>query len=99
MLLDSRYEPPVVVSFSDEGNAVLYSSDSAEGSELERTPKGRLGRLARKRFESMLRGLTSKREKIARAMVFALEHANAADVVSEFRCSPSFDADAGSTDL
>ncbi|ORY89718.1 hypothetical protein BCR35DRAFT_157196 [Leucosporidium creatinivorum] len=81
MLLDSRYRPPSTVSFVDEGNADIYSSDSAEDSERERTPKGRLGKLAQKRFESMLRSLTSTREKIGRSMAFALEHADAASLI------------------
>lgn len=80
MLLQA--EKPCRSPFSDQGNADLYSSDSAEESEQERTPKGRLGRMARKRFESMLRSLTSTREKIARGMVFALEHADSANIVS-----------------
>lgn len=60
----------------------MYSSDSAEDSERERLPKGRLGKLARRRFEALLRSITSTREKIARGMVFALEHADAATAVS-----------------
>lgn len=64
-----------------QGIADIYSSDSAEDSERERTPKGRLGKLAQKRFESMLRSLTSTRERIGRSMAFALEHADAASLV------------------
>lgn len=64
-----------------QGNAETYSSDSAEESETERVRKGKLGRRALRRFESILRDLTSTREKIARAMAFALEHADAANIV------------------
>lgn len=58
-----------------------YSSDSAEDSENEHTRRGRLGHRATERFETILRGLTSTREKIARGMAFALEHADAANTV------------------
>ncbi|KAK4703899.1 hypothetical protein P7C70_g2310, partial [Phenoliferia sp. Uapishka_3] len=81
MLLDSTYKPPTVSTFLDEGNADTYSSDSAEDSENEHMRKGRLGKLAFRRFESMLRGLVSTREKIARGMAFALEHADAAELI------------------
>lgn len=64
-----------------QGNADIYSSDSSEDSEGERVGKGKLGKLAQKRFECMLRGLDSKRERIARGMAFALEHADCASYV------------------
>ncbi|ODN74694.1 hypothetical protein L202_07026 [Cryptococcus amylolentus CBS 6039] len=82
--LSSRYcipNPPH--TFIDEGYASMYSSDSAEGSEKERTSKGKLGRLAKRRFEAMLRVISGKRGEIARAMEFALTHAEAADEVAE----------------
>lgn len=60
----------------------MYSTDSAEESEQERTKKSMLGKLARKRFEAMLRGLTGKRGELARCMTFSLEHAEAAREVS-----------------
>ncbi|GAA6051080.1 hypothetical protein JCM3770_004702 [Rhodotorula araucariae] len=83
MLVDPTYEPPVVASFDDEGKADIYSSDSSEDSEAERVGKGRLGALAQKRFESLLRGLTSSRDKIARGMAFALEHADCANYIAD----------------
>lgn len=67
---------------NSQGYASMYSSDSAEDSEKERTSKGRIGKIARKRFESMLRAMSGKRVEIARAMEFALAHADAADEVS-----------------
>lgn len=81
---DSRSPPrrqPSEAAFTDSGHAEVYSSDSAEDSERERLPKGRLGKLARRRFEALLRTLTSTRDKIARGMVFALEHADAAATI------------------
>jgi hypothetical protein len=66
---------------SDQGYASIYSSDSAEESEKERTSKGKLGKLARRRFEAMLRVLSGKRSEIARAMEFAMTHAEATDEV------------------
>lgn len=59
----------------------MYSSDSAEDSERERTSKGRIGKMARRRFESLLRAMSGKRVEIARAMEFALTRAEAADEV------------------
>jgi U2-associated protein SR140 len=60
----------------------MYSTDSAEDSERERGRKNVLGRLARKRFEAMLRGLSGKRGELARCMAFSLEHAEAAPEAS-----------------
>lgn len=60
----------------------MYSSDSSEDSEQERLGKGKLGKLAQRRFEALLRGLTSTRERIAKGMSFALEHADCAAFVS-----------------
>ncbi|KAG1734693.1 uncharacterized protein EDB91DRAFT_582463 [Suillus paluster] len=69
--------------FDDEGYNSTYSTDSAEESEQERTRKAVLGKLARKRFEAMLRGVTGKRGELARCMTFSLEHAEAAREVSD----------------
>lgn len=68
-----------------QGYASLYSSDSAEDSERERIGKRKIGRLARKRFESILRAMTGKRVEIARAMQFAVNHAETADEVGPDR--------------
>ena len=65
-----------------QGYASMYSSDSAEDSEKERTEKGKIGRLAKKRFEAMLRAMSGKRAEIGRAMEFAMNKAEAADDVS-----------------
>ncbi|ODN91468.1 U2-associated protein SR140 [Cryptococcus wingfieldii CBS 7118] len=82
--LSSRYRiPNPPHTFIDEGYASMYSSDSAEDSEKERTSKGKLGRLAKRRFEAMLRVMSGKRGEIARAMEFALTHAEAADEIAE----------------
>jgi len=60
----------------------MYSTDSGEESEKERMQKGKIGKLAKKRFESMLRVMSGKRAEIARAMEFAMNKAEAADDVS-----------------
>jgi len=65
-----------------QGYNSVYSTDSEEESERERLKKGTLGKLARRRFTSCLRGLKGERGDIARCMTFALEHADAADEVS-----------------
>ncbi|KIM91881.1 hypothetical protein PILCRDRAFT_94104 [Piloderma croceum F 1598] len=70
-------------AFDDEGYNSVYSTDSAEDSERERGRKNVLGRLARRRFEAMLRALSGKRGELARCMAFSLEHAEAAPEVSE----------------
>ncbi|KAI6032917.1 hypothetical protein F5J12DRAFT_797411 [Pisolithus orientalis] len=69
--------------FDDNGYNSIYSTDSAEESERERSKKTVLGRLARKRFEAMLRGLSGKCGELARCMTFSLEHAEAAREVSD----------------
>ncbi|KAF9454023.1 hypothetical protein P691DRAFT_529142 [Macrolepiota fuliginosa MF-IS2] len=69
--------------FDDEGYNSVYSTDSAEESERERNRKNKLGKLARKRFEAMLRGMSGKRGEIARCMAFSLEHAEAAHEVAD----------------
>jgi len=68
----------------------VYSTDSAEESEREQTRKSILGRLARKRFEAMLRALSGKRGELARCMAFSLEHAEAAHEASNgalYKCT------------
>ena len=65
-----------------QGYASMYSSDSAEDSEKERTTKGKVGKLGRRRFEAMLRAMSGKRAEIASAMEFAMTHPEAADEVS-----------------
>ncbi|KAH7888538.1 hypothetical protein F5I97DRAFT_711635 [Phlebopus sp. FC_14] len=69
--------------FDDDGYNSVYSTDSAEESEQERTKKTILGRLARKRFEAMLRALSGRRGELARCMAFSLEHAEASREVSD----------------
>jgi len=59
----------------------MYSTESAEDSEKERTSKGKIGKLAKKRFAAMLRVMSGKRAEIARAMEFAMNKAEAADDV------------------
>jgi len=72
-----------------QGYASIYSSDSAEDSERERISKGRIGKMARKRFESTLRSMSGKRVEIARAMEFALNRAEAADEVRSYNRADS----------
>jgi len=74
---------PLGPEFDDDGYNSVYSSDSAEDSERERVRKNVLGKLARKRFEAMLRALSGKRGEMARCMAFSLEHAEAAHEVAE----------------
>jgi len=64
-----------------KGYNSVFSTDSAEESEKERTRKTKLGKLARKRFEAMLRSLSGARGEFARCMAFSLEHAEASNEV------------------
>ncbi|KIJ49617.1 hypothetical protein M422DRAFT_225502 [Sphaerobolus stellatus SS14] len=75
-LIHSSRKPDEV--FDDDGYNSVYSTDSAEESEKERGRKGHLGKLARRRFEAMLRALSGRRGDLARCMTFSLEHADAA---------------------
>lgn len=81
--MDDRYTfPPArIAAFEDDGYASFCSTDSAEEKDQKEYGKAYLGKLARRRFEAMLRGMTGKRVEIARAMEFALKHAEAADEV------------------
>lgn len=83
--MDNKYTfPPArITAFEDEGYASFCSTDSAEEKDQKEYGKAYLGKLARRRFEAMLRGMTGKRVEIARAMEFALKHAEAADEVRE----------------
>ncbi|WFD22250.1 hypothetical protein MEQU1_000916 [Malassezia equina] len=73
-------EPDVDASFEDEGYASLYSTDSEEASETEASTT--LGPIAAQRFKAMLRSLTLRRERIARCMMLALDHASSADTLA-----------------
>ncbi|KAG6920286.1 hypothetical protein DXG01_005055 [Tephrocybe rancida] len=75
--------PKYAFLLNRNGYNSVYSTDSAEESERERARKTQLGRLARRRFESMLRALSGKRGEIARCMAFSLEHAEAAHEVAD----------------
>ncbi|KAI0775702.1 hypothetical protein BD413DRAFT_602894 [Trametes elegans] len=74
---------PLEPEFNDEGYNSVYSTDSAEESERERGRKHELGRLARRRFEAMLRALSGRRGEMARCMAFSLEHAEASVEVAD----------------
>ncbi|KAI9508225.1 hypothetical protein F5148DRAFT_1198407 [Russula earlei] len=76
---DGTVEP----EFEDEGYNSVFSTDSAEESEKERTRKTKLGKLARKRFEAILRSLSGTRGELARCMAFSLEHAEASNEVAD----------------
>ena len=67
----------------------VYSTDTAEESEKERVRKGTLGRMAERRFETMLRSLTGRRGELARCMAFALDHSDAVVQVSFYSSSPT----------
>ncbi|ORZ01751.1 hypothetical protein BCR43DRAFT_522535 [Syncephalastrum racemosum] len=73
---------PPEVPFSDEGMEVLLNTDDEERDrKRHNVPKGVLGKVAKQRFEYMLRQVTFQRGSIARAMAFAIDHSDAADEV------------------
>ncbi|KAI0675293.1 hypothetical protein C8Q78DRAFT_533681 [Trametes maxima] len=74
---------PLQPEFDDEGYNSVYSTDSAEDSEREHGRKYELGKLARRRFEAMLRALSGRRGEMARCMAFSLEHAEASAEVAD----------------
>ena len=89
MCLDPHHVPASLAqdgqdAFNDSGSDELYSTDSGEESETQRNTRPisststspPLGTLARRRLCSMLRGLTLRRERIARITAFALDHAS-----------------------
>ncbi|RPD74305.1 hypothetical protein L226DRAFT_553395 [Lentinus tigrinus ALCF2SS1-7] len=80
-LVDRR--DPLELEFDDDGYNSIYSTDSAEESEREHGRKHELGKLARRRFEAMLRALSGRRGEMARCMTFSLEHAEAAAEVAD----------------
>jgi U2-associated protein SR140 len=73
----------ILLNIIPQGYNSVYSTDSAEESERERVRKNQLGRLAKKRFESMLRALSGRRGELARCMAFSLEHAEASSEVAD----------------
>lgn len=63
-------------------NDVLLDTDDEEKEKARGiVPKGVLGKVAKQRFEIMVRQVTFQRGTIARAMEFAIDHADAADEV------------------
>ncbi|CAO3679763.1 unnamed protein product [Umbelopsis ramanniana] len=80
---------PPEVPFDNNGEIeeIVNSSDE-EQRERQRghIPKGNLGRVAKRRLEIMLRKINFQRGKIAKAMAFAINHADAADEVIDIVC-------------
>lgn len=73
---------PPMMPFTDE----VFEEDEklldAHEDEFEKAPsKGKLSRGARGFFEAQLRLLSSQRRSIGRAMMFCMQHADAADEV------------------
>lgn len=73
---------PPLMTFSDEIMEEDERLLEAQEEEFEKaTVKGALSRGERGFFESQLRMMTSKRRSIGRAMMFCMQHADAADEV------------------
>lgn len=69
----SAARPAAVRRFDDVGEADLGSTDSEELSDADRR-RDELSPLVRRRFASMLRALTLRRERVARCMALCLDH-------------------------
>ncbi|KAJ3160626.1 U2 snRNP-associated SURP domain-containing protein [Geranomyces michiganensis] len=87
---DALWVPPEVPfddAVDEEYQTESSSSSDSEDSETERRPprrrtnRGTLARHQRARFEHMLRKLTLDRGDIGKAMIFCLDHAEAADEI------------------
>ncbi|KAG0216594.1 hypothetical protein BGX33_012452 [Mortierella sp. NVP41] len=75
---------PPLMTFSDEIMEEDERLLEAQEEEFEKaTVKGALSRGERGFFESQLRMMTSKRRSIGRAMMFCMQHADAADEIVE----------------
>lgn len=74
------HRPAGVCADADSGAAPLYSTDSEEAAQRDGHT---LPPLTRRRLHAMLRALTPRRERIARCMALALDHAYAAEEVAD----------------
>lgn len=74
----SIWKPPSVSFYSQGMPEELISED-----EQVEPNKGQLSNAQRNRLEDLLRHLTPERSKIADAMIFCIEHADAADEICE----------------
>ncbi|KAH8551881.1 U2-associated SR140 protein [Umbelopsis sp. PMI_123] len=80
---------PPEVPFDNNGEIeeIANSSDEEQRErQREHIPKGNLGRVAKRRLEIMLRKINFQRGRIAKAMAFAINHADAADEVIDIVC-------------
>ncbi|CAG0881397.1 unnamed protein product [Darwinula stevensoni] len=87
----SVWRPPPINPFANGMPDELVSSDEDEEKSLEEknekisvlSKKGSLSNAQRDRLEDMLRGLTPERIPIGEAMVFCVEHADAAEEICD----------------
>lgn len=62
----------------------MVNSEEEDEREREHVPKGVLGKKAKQRLEIMLRRINFQRGTVAKAMAFAIDHADAADEVWKY---------------
>ncbi|KAI8583941.1 hypothetical protein K450DRAFT_220711 [Umbelopsis ramanniana AG] len=89
MFAEGPWWIPPEVPFDNNGEIEeIANSSDEEQRERQRghIPKGNLGRVAKRRLEIMLRKMNFQRGKIAKAMAFAINHADAADEVIDIVC-------------
>ncbi|RUS15187.1 hypothetical protein BC937DRAFT_92780 [Endogone sp. FLAS-F59071] len=72
---------PPDIPFDEEGIDEMVNSEEEDEREREHVPKGILGKKAKQRLEIMLRRINFQRGTVAKAMAFAIDHADAADEV------------------
>lgn len=76
----SIWRPPSLNPFSQGMPDEMFSSDEEDDESRRRS----LSKSQKKRLELMLRRLTPERSKVAEAMIFCIEHAEASDEIIDF---------------
>ncbi|KAI8093106.1 U2-associated SR140 protein [Halteromyces radiatus] len=75
--------PDVPFDENETTEQYLDTDDEANERTQQRLPKGQLGKIGRRRYETMLRQVTYQRGTIAKPMAFAIEHADAYEDIVE----------------
>ncbi|KAI7898394.1 uncharacterized protein BX663DRAFT_525141 [Cokeromyces recurvatus] len=77
--------PPELPLFDEDGEDPMFDTDD-ELAEQDSIAKGTLGQIAKQRLGFILREVTFQRGTIARAMAFAIDHADAATEIVDLIC-------------
>ncbi|KAI9480460.1 MAG: U2-associated SR140 protein [Benjaminiella poitrasii] len=77
--------PPELPLFDEDGVDPMFDTDD-ELAEQDNVAKGTLGQIAKQRLGFILREVSFQRGTIARAMAFAIDHADAASEIVDLIC-------------